>query len=137
MPTTRTKAGAESSTRSSIALERARAAARAALENSAHDVMILDTRDQTSLFDYFVIATARSGRQLRAIADEIDHVLQNQLGDRRLGTEGYRDSRWIVLDYGDLIIQLFDDKSRDYYRLDDLWADAAKVDISDLMSATK
>src|SRR5262245_57587611 len=108
-------------------LARARAAPRAAWENNGQDVVVLDTRDQTSLFDFFVIATGRSGRQLRAIADEIDDVLQKQFGDQRLGTEGYRDSRWIVLDYGDVIIQLFDEKARVYYQLDGLWGDARNV----------
>jgi ribosome-associated protein len=116
-------------------LERARAAARAAAENNAKDLLLLDVRKQTSLFDYFVIATGRSGRQLRAIADEIDEVLEKKLGDERLGTEGYRDSRWIVLDYGDIVIQIFDEKSRKYYLLDELWGDAERIDVSDLIPA--
>lgn len=116
-------------------LERARAAARAAAENNAKDLLLLDVRKQTSLFDYFVIATGRSGRQLRAIADEIDEVLEKKLGDERLGTEGYRDSRWIVLDYGDIVIQIFDEKSRKYYQLDELWGDAERIDVSDLIPA--
>jgi len=116
-------------------LDRARAAARVAAENGGRDVLLLDVSKQSALFDYFLIATGRSGRQLRAIADEIDDLLQKQHGDERLGTEGYRDSRWIVLDYGDVIIQLFDEKSRGYYRLDELWGDAARVDISDLTAA--
>ena len=118
-------------------LERARAAARAAVENNAKDVCVLDVRQQTPLFDYFVIATGRSGRQLRAVADEIEEVLQNKLGDQRLGTEGYRDGRWIVLDYGDLLVQLFDEAARDFYQLDSLWGDATRVDISDLVVASK
>jgi ribosome-associated protein len=116
-------------------LERARAAARVAIENNAQDVLLLDVRQQSPLFDYFLIATGRSGRQLRAISDEIDDLLQKELGDERMGTEGYRDSRWIVLDYGDVIIQLFDGTSRNFYRLDELWADAVRVDISDLIAA--
>jgi ribosome-associated protein len=118
-------------------LDRARAAARAALDNNAQNVLVLDVRQQSSLFDYFVIATGRSGRQLRAISDEIDHLLQNEYGDRRLGTEGYRDGRWIVLDYGDVIIQLFDETARNYYQLDELWGDAVRVDLSDLSTASQ
>ena len=117
-------------------LDRARAAARAAAENNAKDVLLLDVRQQTSLFDYFMIATGRSGRQLRAISDEIDNVLQNEYGDQRMGTEGYRDSRWIVLDYGDVVIQLFDEPSRKYYQLDELWGDALRIDISDITAVT-
>ncbi|MFO0901914.1 MAG: ribosome silencing factor [Pirellulales bacterium] len=111
-------------------LDKARAAAKMALENQARDVLILDLRKQTALFDYFVIATGKSGRQLRAIADDIDELLQKQLGDKRLYTEGYQDSRWIVLDYGDLVIHLFDSEMRDFYRLEDVWGDAPRIDVA-------
>ncbi|MBC7852286.1 MAG: ribosome silencing factor, partial [Pirellulaceae bacterium] len=84
-------------------------------------------RDQTVIFDYFVIATGSSQRQLRAISDAIDDVLQKELGHPRLSTEGYQDSKWILLDYGSVIVHLFDTTSRDYYSLEDLWAGAKKV----------
>lgn len=106
---------------------RAQAVARLALDNEARDVLILDLRSRTALFDYFVLATGKSGRQLRAIADDIDDLLQKQLGDKRLHTDGYTDSRWIVLDYGDLVIHLFDREMRDFYRLEDLWDDAPRI----------
>jgi len=92
-------------------------------------VLVLDTRKQTSLFDYFVIATGTSRRQLHAMSDEIDHKLQRDLHDQRLGIEGYDDSRWIVLDYGNVVIHLFDEEARTFYSLEELWADAARVDI--------
>lgn len=137
MPPTRATPAVESASTLPLALQRARAAARVAAENGGKDILVLDTRKQTALFDYFVIATARSGRQLRAISDEIDHLLQDDFGDKRLGTEGYKDSRWIVLDFGDIVIQLFDDASRKYYQLDELWGDAQQVDISDILSAAR
>lgn len=84
-------------------------------------------RRQTALFDYFLIVTGRSGRQLRAIADELDDLLRKQFGDRRLSVDGYSDSRWIVLDFGDLVVHLFDNEMRKFYRLEDLWADAERV----------
>ena len=62
------------------------------------------------------------------MSDEIDDVLQEGLGDHRLGIEGYSESRWIVLDYGSVVIHLFDEEIRSYYRLEDLWADAKLVD---------
>jgi ribosome-associated protein len=108
---------------------RAQAAARLALDNEARDVVILDLRPRTALFDYFVIATGKSGRQLRAIADDIDDLLEKQLGDKRLHTDGYTDSRWIVLDYGDLVIHLFDREMRDFYRLQELWDDAPRISV--------
>ena len=112
-------------------LELALAAARTAVENRGQNVAILDMRELTSLFDYFVIATGSSGRQLRAMSDEIDRTLEDEMGDHRLHTEGYRDTRWIVLDYGNVVIHLLDDEMRDYYRLEELWSDAPRVPLGD------
>jgi ribosome-associated protein len=108
-------------------LQLALAAAQSAEDNKGQNVTVLDLRDQTVIFDYFVIATGSSQRQLRAISDAIDDVLQKELGHPRLGTEGYQDSKWILLDYGSIIVHLFDIASRDYYALEDLWAGAKKV----------
>jgi len=109
-------------------LELALAAAREAEDNRGQDVLVLDMREQTSAFDFFVIATGTSNRQLRAMSDAIDDVLQKQFGHRRLGLEGYQDSHWILLDYGSVIIHLFDAKQRDYYQLEDLWAGATRIE---------
>jgi ribosome-associated protein len=87
------------------------------------------------MFDFFVLATGSSRRQLHAISEEIDHTLEDDLKDRRIGIEGYSESRWILLDYGSVVIHLFDDETREYYSLESLWADATQVDISDLLSA--
>jgi len=108
-------------------LQLALAAAQSAEDNKGQNVTVLDLRDQTVIFDYFVIATGSSQRQLRAISDAIDDVLQKELGHPRLSTEGYQDSKWILLDYGSVIVHLFDTTSRDYYALEDLWGGAKKV----------
>lgn len=108
-------------------LELAIAAAREAEDNRGQSVVVLDMREQTSIFDYFVIATGTSNRQLRAMSDGIDDVLQKQFGHRRLSVEGYEDSHWILLDYGSIVVHLFDAASRDFYRLEDLWAGAKHV----------
>jgi ribosome-associated protein len=104
------------------------AAARAVEDNRGQNVVVLDMREQTSIFDFFVIATGTSGRQLRAMGDAVDDVLQKELGGRRYGTEGYQDSHWILLDYGSVVIHLFDEAKRDYYRLEDLWAGAKPIE---------
>src|SRR4051812_8185223 len=109
-------------------LELALAAAQEAEDNRGQEVLVLDMREQTAAFDYFVIATGASNRQLRAMSDAIDDVLQKQFGHRRLGLEGYQDSHWILLDYGSVIIHLFDEKQREYYQLEDLWAGAKRVE---------
>ena len=110
-------------------LEVALAAAKTAIENRGQEVLVLDTRNQTSLFDYFVIATGTSRRQLHAMSDEIDHKLADEMYDRRMGIEGYDESRWIVLDYGDVVVHLFDAPSREYYSLEELWGDSPRVKI--------
>ena len=108
-------------------LELAAAAAREAEDNRGQNVVVLDMREQTTIFDYFVIATGTSNRQLRAMSDAIDDVLQKQFGHNRLSVEGYEDSHWILLDFGSVVVHLFDEKSREYYRLEDLWAGARPV----------
>lgn len=113
--------------RSERGLQIALAAARVAEENRGRDIVVLDMRELTSMFDYFVIATGSSRRQLHAMSEEIDRVLEQELGDRRLGVEGYNESRWILLDYGDVVVHLFDDEARKFYNLEELWCDARRV----------
>jgi ribosome-associated protein len=111
-------------------LRRALVAARVAEENRGREVVVLDMRELTSLFDYFVVASGTSRRQLHAMSEEIDRVLEQELGDRRLGIEGYQASRWILLDYGDVVVHLFEPETRAYYAIEDLWAEAKRVDRS-------
>jgi ribosome-associated protein len=111
----------------SRSLERAIAAARVADLNRGRDITILDLRELTPVFDYFVLITGSSRRQLHSISEEIDQVLRKDFNDRRLGIEGYAESRWILLDFGDVVIHLFDDETRAYYDLEHLWAGAKKV----------
>jgi ribosome-associated protein len=108
-------------------LQLALAAARAADENRGRDIVILDLRELTPHFDYFVLATGASRRQLHAMSEEIDRVLEDQMGDHRLGIEGYQESRWILLDYGDVVVHLFEPEMRDYYALEHLWSAAKRV----------
>ncbi len=109
------------------ALERACLAARVALEHKARDIVVLDMRGITRLYDFFVLACGSSRRQLHTLAEEIDRRLA-EVGDRRLSIEGYEASKWIVQDYGDVVVHLFDPATRQYYGLEDLWADAPRID---------
>jgi ribosome-associated protein len=111
----------------SRSLERALAAARVADLNRGRDVVILDLRELTPVFDYFVLATGSSRRQLHAISEEIDEVLERDFGDKRLGIEGYAESRWILLDFGDVVVHMFDEETRGYYDLEHLWTGAKRV----------
>jgi ribosome-associated protein len=114
-------------TRRERSLELALAAARTAEDHRGGDIVVLDMRGITPEFDYFVLVTGNSRRQLHAISEEIDRVLERELHDHRLGLEGYSESRWILLDYGSVVIHLFDAETRDYYALEDLWGSAKRV----------
>lgn len=113
----------------------ARAAVKAAAENRGQDIILLDLTRQTALFDFFVIASGSSRRQLAAMSTEIDRVLKNDFNERRLSIAGYEESRWIVLDYGSIVVHLFDEETREFYNLESLWADGQQVDIADIVAA--
>lgn len=105
------------------------AAARVAYENRGQQIVLLDMRELTPVVDYFLLVTGTSRRQLHAISEEIDHCLEDELGDRRMGIEGYRESRWILLDYGNVVIHLFDEEVRGFYALEELWSGAKLVEL--------
>ena len=107
-------------------LQRALLAARTAEENRGTDIVLLDMRELTSMFDFFLIVSGSSRRQLHAMSEEIDRVLAD-VGDLRLGIEGYGESRWILLDYGDMVVHLFEPETRAYYALEQLWGRAKRV----------
>jgi len=108
-------------------LERACLSARVAADNKARDVVVLDMRGITPLYDFFVLANGTSRRQVHTIAEEIDAALREQ-GDRRLSIEGYEASKWVVQDYGDVVVHVFNPDAREYYAMEELWADAPHVD---------
>jgi ribosome-associated protein len=119
---------AASADRPQRSLQVALSAARIAHDNRGQNIVLLDLRELTAVFDFFLVVTGTSSRQLHAIADEIKTSLAEQFGEKRLGMEGYAAGTWILQDYGDVVIHLFDDKARDYYSLEQLWSDAHRVD---------
>lgn len=121
---------------SNPALKRALIAAQTADDNRGRDIVILDLREMTTFFDYFVVVSGTSRRQLHAISEEIDHALEEGLGDQRIGIEGYRESRWILLDYGDVVIHIFEPETREYYDIENLWGHAKKVPFEPASSKT-
>ena len=104
------------------------AIARIIEETRGKDIRVLDLRSVTEVFDYFVIATGSSRRQMHSVSDEIERIVKAEWGDEKRGIEGYDESRWIVIDYGDVIVQLFDADSRQYWDLEQLWGDAKRVE---------
>lgn len=90
------------------------------------DTVILDLTEITPIVDFFVISTGSSRRQMHAVAEEVDRVL-NERGSDRVGLEGYRESNWILQDYGDVVLHVFTEEMRRLYDLERLWADAPRV----------
>jgi ribosome-associated protein len=109
------------------AVDRAVLCARVAEDNKARDIVVLDMRSITPLYDFFVLATGNSRRQIHTLAEEIDAELR-ALGETRLSIEGYEARKWVVQDYGDVVVHVFDPDTRQYYGLEDLWGDAPRVD---------
>ena len=120
-----------------LSLKLALAAARTAAENGGTDILVLDMSQHTAIFDYFVMATGTSRRQLHAISEDVDRVLEDELNDKRMNIDGYDDSKWIVLDYGTVVIHLFDEDTRKFYSLESLYADAKQVDLADILKDIK
>ena len=116
-------------------IESAKVAARIAAENKGQDIVLLDLSQQTSIFDCFLIVTGTSRRQLHAIAEEIDRELK-QRGETRITMSGYDESQWIAIDYGGIIVHLFDQEHRQYYDPEGLWGDARRVDLEAVLTAT-
>lgn len=108
----------------------ARAAARLTLTKRAEDVMILDLRELDGVCDFFVLATASSEVQVRAIADAVEDGLRAE-GLKPWHLEGYEARRWILLDYVDVVVHVFHAKAREYYLLDKLWGDAPREIVAD------
>src|SRR5439155_20084734 len=87
--------------------DRARLCARIGEENKAKNVLVLDMRGITPLYDFFILCTGASRRQIHTIAEEIDAAMRS-VGDERLTIQGYQASRWVVQDYGDVVVHVFD-----------------------------
>lgn len=108
-------------------LERAAICARTMRDHKARDITVLDLRKIHPLYDFFVIGTGTSRRQLHTLAEEVDDAMK-AIGDSRMGIEGYQASKWIVQDYGDILVHVFDPDTRSYYNIEELWNDAPRID---------
>ena len=109
--------------------ERIRWALEAAAEKKAIDLTVLDLRGIASFTDFFVIATGANKRQVQAISDEVVEQLKH-LGTRSARVEGYQTAEWILIDYGDFVFHVFDEKARRFYDLERLWRAGARIDVN-------
>ncbi len=107
------------------------AAAKAADSKKATDILVQDLRGLSSVTDYFVIVTAANNRQVDAIIDEIRKDIREASGLSPLSTEGMGQGTWALLDYGGVVVHVFQPEARSYYRLEELWNDAPVVDLKE------
>jgi ribosome-associated protein len=104
------------------------ACAQAAIDKKAENVKILNLTNISGFTDYFVICSGMSDRQVQAIADSVKKTMSTQKCEL-ISTEGYSDGRWVLMDFGDVVVHIFLDVLREYYDLENLWADAPRVKI--------
>lgn len=110
-------------------LELARVAAVAADDKKAADVVLLDLSAKTDVCDYFLICTGENARQVDAIVDEVRERVSANCGVSPLSCEGREGLSWVLVDYGAVVVHVFRRETRDFYRLENLWADAPRVDL--------
>ena len=95
-------------------------------EKKAKDILVLDVRKITSISDYFIVCSTSNERQARAIAEDLRMRLKD-LGKREMGVEGLEDARWVLQDFGDIVLHIFHESQREFYDIEGLWADAKQV----------
>ena len=103
-------------------------ACKALSEKRGRDIITLYVRERTSLCDYFVIASASNAAQIKAMGERVEELIEREHGLVPSRTEGVRDGRWAVIDYGDVIVHIFNDDTRLFYHLERLWADGQNME---------
>lgn len=100
----------------------------------ALDIRVIGISDLTIIADYFVLATGTSNTQVKALADEVEYQLKQQdIMPNRI--EGYNSSSWILVDYGNVVVHIFQKDTRDFYSLERLWADGEQIDINEFLTS--
>ena len=105
-------------------------------EKKAENITMIDIEQISTLADYFIIASGKNRNQIQAMADEVDEVL-GRAGYEIRHKEGYQTANWVLLDYGDLVIHIFDTQNRLFYDLDRIWRDGKAVSIQELEEGKK
>jgi ribosome-associated protein len=103
-------------------------AARAAADKLAQHIVAFDVSDQLAITDAFVLASATNDRQVKAIVDEIEEKLRDR-GEKPIRREGERDGRWVLIDYGDVVVHVQHEEERQFYALERLWRDCPLIDL--------
>lgn len=111
-------------------LELARVAAIAAADKKAEDLVLIDLTEASDVCDYFLVASANNARQVDAVVDEIEERVLKNCAEKVLSQEGKAEGNWVLLDYGAVVCHIFTPETRDYYRIESLWGDAPRVELS-------
>ena len=112
--------------------EQVKTAVRVLDEKLAEEIVLLNISEVTTIGDYFIIATGKNVNHVRALSDYVSEELAKSKVFTRQ-TEGYDAGNWILMDYGDFIIHLFDKESRSYYDLERIWRDAEKIEVEEFL----
>lgn len=110
-------------------LEAAQLCAEAADNKKAFDILILDLRGLTYITDYFVICSGNNTTQVSAISEEVGHILA-KAGEHPSHVEGGTESNWVLMDYGDVVVHIFEEQTRMFYSLEKLWSDAPRIPVA-------
>ena len=101
---------------------------KALADKRGKDIVAMYVREKTDLCDYFVIASGSNAPQIRAMGERVEELVEKNLGICPTRTEGVRDGRWAVIDYGDVIVHIFNDETRLFYHLERLWKDGGNLE---------
>lgn len=101
------------------------------LEKKAREIVILDVRKLTTLTDYFIVCHGTSETQIKALANNVLHQTQEKLGEKAWKKEGMDARRWIILDYVNIVVHVFNEEKREYYGIERMWNDAERTEIQD------
>lgn len=107
--------------------EQALFAIESALDKKALEPVLLDVSDQSSYTDYILVLSGRSDRHVQHVAEAIEEAFGRTLGKKAIGTEGKSDGRWVLIDFGEVVVHVFYHPLRDFYDLEGLWCDAPRV----------
>lgn len=112
-------------------------AARAAEDKLAADIRAFDVHETVGLADAYFVATGETERQVNAIVESVEGALSTEHGLKPVRREGRAQGRWVLLDYGDIVIHVQHGEDREYYALDRLWMDSPAIDLSEALSAPR
>ena len=110
---------------------------RAADAKQAEEIVVLDVAEMLSVVDYFVICSGRNSRQVATVVEEVEAAARRVTGRSPLRVEGLKDATWVLMDYGDIVVHVFLEETREYYDLEHLWSGTPRVSTSTILGAAR